>query len=255
MANRFIQHIEKSIKQNWESLAMTNFKTKQSYSYMDIARDITKLHILFEELNIHQEDSIALIGDNSPEWAIVYLATITYGAIIVPIPHNYKSDDVASIIENSKTKLLFIDNECWSRLENKYVRGLRATFALEDYRCLWQTQGEILHLIMKRLPSIFHEKYPDGFNRDVIKYDEKDDNDICCSLFAFAEREVLGNEMFMRGKDYIMLIKKFEYERHETSKANCLGGFSLADMYSSFFSIILPFVTGVHVTYIQTSSV
>ena len=108
----FIALIEKSIKKNWDSDALTDYKGV-TYQYKDVARKIEKLHIIFEESGVKPGDKIALCGRNMSHWGVTFLATVTYGAIIVPILHEFKPDQVHNIVNHSEAKLLFVGDVVW----------------------------------------------------------------------------------------------------------------------------------------------
>lgn len=178
MAKKFIQYFEDSFRENWELPAMTNYVTKQTYAYKDVAREVAKLHILFKELNITQDDKIALVGNNSPEWAITFLATITYGAVIVPILQDFHPDDIAHIIEHSEAKLMFVDELYWNRLEDKSPINLKAVFSLMDLHCMREQNCEEVPSVQK-LHSLFLKAYPKGIQKDNLQYSQKDDSEMC----------------------------------------------------------------------------
>ena len=102
------QYIAQAIKENWESLALTDFDGS-SFQYRDVARKIAKLHILFDHTVIKSGDKIALCGRNSAQWAIAFLAVVTYGAVAVPILHDFKADNIHHLVNHSESKLLFVD--------------------------------------------------------------------------------------------------------------------------------------------------
>lgn len=248
MAKKFIQYFEDSFRENWELPAMTNYVTKQTYAYKDVAREVAKLHILFHELNIQQDDKIALVGNNSPEWVITFLATITYGAVIVPILQDFHPDDIAHIIEHSESKLLFIGDTYWDRLEEKDTSTLRAVFSLSDFRCMRQAQGETLHLIMRQLPTLFNEQYPQGVQREDIRYAEKDDQEMCVLNYTSGTTGFCKGVM-LKGDNFCCL---FEY-----SSANHLGETGdkvislvpLAHAYGCVNDLFYPFIVGGHITF------
>ena len=107
---RLIGYIEQSIKQNWEIWALSNYREKE-YSYKDIAEKILKFHTLFRESGIKEGDKIALVGRNSANWCITYLATVSYGAVIVPVLPDFKPEDLINIINHSDSRLLFVDDK------------------------------------------------------------------------------------------------------------------------------------------------
>ena len=126
---RLIGYIEQSIRQNWEIEALSNYKEK-GYSYKEIAEKILKLHILFKRSGIKEGDKIALVGRNSANWCVTYLAAVTYGAVIVPILPDFKPDDLTNIINHSDSRLLFVDDKIYDLLEiTKMPEIIRSYFS------------------------------------------------------------------------------------------------------------------------------
>lgn len=247
MAKRFIQYFEDSFKENWDLPAMTNYVTKQTYAYKDVAREIAKLHILFRKLNIQQDDKIALVGNNTPEWAITFLATITYGAVIVPILQDFHPDDIAHIIEHSESKLLFIGDSYWDRLEEKDTSTLRAVFSLSDFRCMRQAQGETLHLIMRQLPTLLKELYPQGVQRKDVRYAEKDDDQLFVINYTSGTSEYSKGVM-LSGDNFCCVLAFAIKQELGFKGCDILSYLPLAHAYGCTFDFICQMITGGHVT-------
>ena len=108
----FIDYIERSIVQNWDKNALTDYQGI-TLQYKDVARKIAKFHIVLESAGIRPGDKIAVCGRNSAHWAVCFLATVTYGAVIVPILHEFKADNIHNIVNHSEAKLLFVGDRAW----------------------------------------------------------------------------------------------------------------------------------------------
>ena len=113
--HQFIDYIEQSIIKNWDKDALTDYKGI-TLQYKDVARKIAKFHIVLESAGIQPGDKIAVCGRNSAHWAVTFLATITYGAVIVPILHEFKADNIHNIVNHSEAKLLFVGDQAWEKL-------------------------------------------------------------------------------------------------------------------------------------------
>jgi long-chain acyl-CoA synthetase len=129
---RLIRYIEQSIKFNWEIEALSNYR-EPGYSYKDIAERIIKIHIFFKDAGIKEGDKVAMIGRNSANWCIVYLATVTYGAVIVPVLPDFKSEDLTNIINHSDSVLLFVDEKIWESLDRGKLNQVRAVVSLDNF--------------------------------------------------------------------------------------------------------------------------
>ena len=117
----FIKLYENSYKKNWNLPALTDYKGGTSLSYGDLAREIARFHLLFAELGIQKGDKISLIGKNHSSWAIVFMAAITYGAVIVPILHEFNPESMENIVVHSDSKLLFVNDSLWKTLHAEKV--------------------------------------------------------------------------------------------------------------------------------------
>ena len=132
MEQSFIAYIENSIKENWDLDALTDYKGA-TLQYKDVARKIEKLHIIFEASGIRKGDKIAVCGRNSSHWGVTFLATLTYGAVIVPILHEFKADNVHNIVNHSEAKLLFVGDQVWENLNESAMPLLEGIFMMTDF--------------------------------------------------------------------------------------------------------------------------
>lgn len=135
MEQSFIAYIEKSIKENWDLDALTDYKGA-TLQYKDVARKIEKLHIIFEASGIKKGDKIAVCGRNSSHWGVTFLATLTYGAVIVPILHEFKADNIHNIVNHSEAKLLFVGDMVWENLNENAMPLLEGIFMMTDFSIL-----------------------------------------------------------------------------------------------------------------------
>ena len=128
----FIALIEQSIKTNWYLNALTDYKGI-TLQYRDVARKIEKIHILLENAGIEKGDKIAICGRNSAHWTVTYLAVITYGAVVVPILHEFKADQVHNIVNHSEARLLFVGDQIWENLNEAAMPHLEGIIELKDF--------------------------------------------------------------------------------------------------------------------------
>lgn len=132
MEENFLKYIEESIKTNWDRPALTDFKGTTS-SYKDVARKIEKLHLLFEQCGIRRGDKIALCSRNTSNWGIAFLATLSYGAVAVPILNEFKPDNVHHIVNHSEARIFFAGDIVWENLDETAMPGLDGVIRMEDY--------------------------------------------------------------------------------------------------------------------------
>ena len=144
MSQSFIAYIQDSIINNWDLDALTDYKGA-TLQYKDVARKIEKLHIIFEESGIQKGDKIAICGRNSSHWGVAFLATLTYGAVIVPILHEFKADNVHNIVNHSEAKLLFVGDMVWEELNEAAMPLLEGISLLTDFSLLVSRSEKLTH--------------------------------------------------------------------------------------------------------------
>lgn len=166
--DNFNQYIEDSIRNNWELLSLSDFDGI-ALQYGDVARKIAKLHIFFEHAGVKHGDRVALCGRNSSMWSVAFLATLTYGAVAVPILHDFHPDSVMHLVDHSQAKVLFCDGDIWGNLNAETMPELEAVLKLADYTLLL-SRSEAVTDARAHLNELFGMKYPDRFTRDDVKY-------------------------------------------------------------------------------------
>lgn len=166
----FIKLYESSFRANWDLPCYTNYGEEESYTYGQVAEEIACLHLLFKHCSLRRGDKIAIIGKNNARWCIAYMATITYGAIVVPILQDFTPSDVHHIVCHSESVFLFTSDPIWETLEEEKLSGIRAAFSLTDFRCLYQRDGETIQKFLKHLDEDMQATYPQGFQPTDVVY-------------------------------------------------------------------------------------
>ena len=166
----FIKLYESSFRENWDLPCYTDYGEDISFTYGEVAEEIARLHLLFKHCSLRRGDKIAIIGKNNTRWCIAYMATITYGAIVVPILQDFNPNDVHHIINHSESVFLFTSDTIWDTLEEEKVPHLRGVFSLTDFRCLHQRDGECIQRFMKKADDAMFDAFPNGFSKENIIY-------------------------------------------------------------------------------------
>ncbi|MFP5160185.1 AMP-binding protein [Phocaeicola vulgatus] len=172
----FIALIEQSIKTNWYLNALTDYKGI-TLQYRDVARKIEKIHILLENAGIEKGDKIAICGRNSAHWTVTYLAVITYGAVVAPILHEFKADQVHNIVNHSEARLLFVGDQIWENLNEAAMPHLEGIIELKDFG-VPVSRSEKLAYARDHLNEIFGHKFPCRFRPDDISYEKEKSEDL-----------------------------------------------------------------------------
>ena len=168
-----IKIYEHSFRKNWALEAVTDYGTSNTLTYAQLAENIAKLHVLFERVGVVEGDRIAVMGKNNANWVTTYLATITYGAVIVPILQDFKANDAIHIINHSESKLLFITDLIWDHIDVDQVPDLQAVISLNTMDLIVTGLPKTQAVDKMTIEELFAEKYPQGYTADDVKYVER----------------------------------------------------------------------------------
>ena len=243
----FIKIYEKSFKENWDLPALTDYNTRETFTYGEVAEQIARLHLLFKYCQIRCGDKIALVGRNTPRWCIAFMATVSYGAIIVPILQDFNANDVQHIVNHSDSVLLFAGDLIWENLEVDKLSQLRATISLVDYTCLDQRDGECITQCLGDMDKLFKKAYPKGFTRDDVRFAELTNDKVILINYTsgttgFSKGVMLtGNNL--GGNVCFGISSKLHF-----SGSKCLSFLPLAHAYGCAFDLLVPLAVGTHIT-------
>ena len=172
-----VKMYERSLRENWERPAVTDYGTTVTLTYGQLAINIEKLHILFKESGIKKNDKIAVMGKNNSNWITVYLATITYGAIIVPILQDFRANDAIHIINHSGAKLLFISDINWEGIDLDQIPNVLMAVSLNDWHAISMALDPE-RFNFEAIAQLFREKHPDGYWAKDVHFDERSNAEI-----------------------------------------------------------------------------
>lgn len=241
---RLVGYIEDSIRQNWDIEALSNYKEK-GYTYRDIAGKILKLHMFFREAGISEGDKIALVGRNSANWCIAYLAVVTYGAVIVPILPDFKPDDLVNLVNHSDSLLLFIDDKLWEGVSESDMAAINGVISLDTIQMI-ASANKLYTDAYSGLEEKFLKKYPSVTKEDVKFSDVTNDKLAVISYTG-------GTTGFSKGVmiSHNSLAANVRYAQHNMplNPGDPLVSFlPLAHTYGCAFEFLFPFTYGCHIT-------
>lgn len=246
----FIGYIEESIKQNWDLAALTDYEGS-TLQYKDVARKIEKLHILFENAGIKPEDKIALCGRNSANWAVAFLATLSYGAVAVPILHEFKAEQVHNIVNHSEARILFVGDQVWPTLDADAMPQLEGIINIHDYS-LQVCRTDHLMEARERLNEFFGKKYPKYFRKEHVSYRHAASGEELAMI-----NYTSGTTSNSKGVliPYRALWSNLIFAREVLSEQvkrgdSVISMLPLAHMYGMAFEFIFEFMQGCHVFYL-----
>ena len=242
--------IEKSIFDNWDRDALTDYKGI-TLQYHDVARKIEKLHILFENGGVERGDKIALCGRNSAHWAVAFLATLTYGAIAVPVLHEFTAEQIHNIVNHSEAKFLFVGDVVATQVDPVKMPGLEGIINIPDYS-LRLSRTDKLTYAREHLNEMFGRKYPKYFRRQHVAYYKEQSPDEL-ALINYTS----GTTGFSKGVmiPYRALWGNYDFAEHVLGNVvkqgdSVISILPMAHMYGMAFEFIFEFLHGCHIYYL-----
>lgn len=245
---------EQSFREHREMSAVTDYFTGETYSYYGFAKEIAKLHILFDEAGIKQGDKIALVGRNTPRWCAVYIATMTYGAVIVPIMQNFTSSDIAHIVNHSESRLLFLTDSYWDDLEADSLKKIEGVFSLTDYHVIYERRNSTLTKCIDNMTANYRKRYPRGFTSEDIKYPDIPNDQLILLNYTsgttgYSKGVMLTVNNLTANVAFIMTLKSKHSDVHYFAKGRrTLAFLPLAHAYGCTVDFLSPLAVGGHIT-------
>ena len=240
---------EQSIKKNWDLDALTDYEGK-TLQYNDVARKVEKLHILFENAGVEKGDKIALCGRNSAHWAVAFIATLTYGAVAVPILHEFKPQQVHDIVNHSDARLLFVGDVAWEELSADEMPNLEGIVYIPDYS-LCVSRSEKLTEARENLNRIFGEKYPKYFRPEHVEYEKADAETL--ALINYTSGTTSNSKGVLI--PYRALWSNVEFGQEKLAHIlkrgdNVISMLPMAHMYGMAFEFLFEFINGCHIFFL-----
>lgn len=245
----FNSYIENSIIKNWNLDALTDYKGT-TLQYHDIARKIEKLHILFENSDVKKGDKIAVCGRNSSQWAVAFLAIITYGAIVVPIQNEFKPEQIHNIVNHSESKLLFVGDVVTTEITPEEMPSLEGIIYLPD-NSLVISRSEKLTYARENLNAMFGHRYPKYFRPEHVKYHVDDPEELAMINYTsgttgFSKGVMLPYRALWGNLDYLIDSVK----PHIGKNCNILSTLPMAHMYGLMTEFLFNIVLGNHIFFL-----
>ena len=255
LQENLIRMYESSFREHHALPALTDYFSKETITYLEMAERMARLHMLFEKYGIKAGDKVALIGRNNINWCVTYIATITYGVVIVPILQDFNPADVENIVTHSESRLLFAGSSHWQTLDTDRMPDLEVAFLVDDFKLVYEKEGsDKAAKIMASLDADLVAKYPAGFKVDDIKFKEVPNEQMILLNYTsgttgsskgvmLSVNNLTGNMVF--GKNVINpeTGKHYMYKGGRT-----LSFLPLAHAYGCAFDFLVQLVVGGHIT-------
>lgn len=247
----FVKLIEASLVKNWDRDALTDFKGA-TLQYHDVARKIEKLHILFENSGVKPGDQIALAGRNSANWAVAFLATLAYGAVAVPILHEFTADQMHNIVNHSDAKLLFVGDVVATQIDPTKMPGLEGIIYIPDYSLVLSRTDKLTYA-REHLNEMFGKKFSKYFRKEHVSYKAEDSANTMAMI-----NYTSGTTGFSKGVmiPYRALWSNYDFANNVLADKLSIGDnvisiLPMAHMYGMAFEFLFEFLTGLHIFYLS----
>ena len=246
----FNSYIEKSIIENWDRDALTDYKGV-TLQYKDVARKIEKLHIMFENSGVQKGDKIAICGRNSASWAVAFLATLTYGAVAVPVQHEFTPDQIYNVVNHSEAKLLFVGDIVAKSVDATKMPHLEGVIYIPDYSLLVSRTDKLTYA-REHLNELFGKKYPKAFRDNHVKYhNEATPEELALINYTsgttgFSKGVMLPYRALWGNLDFTLKM----LGTHVPKGSNTVSILPMAHMYGMSFEFLFEFCHGCHIFFL-----
>jgi long-chain acyl-CoA synthetase len=243
----FIKMYEESFARNFDLPALSDYTSDVSYTYGEMARQIARMHLLYEAAGVKKGDKIAVFGKNSSNWCVGFMSVITYGAVSVPVLADFKPADAHTIINHSDAVMLLVDTQTMNGLSEEEMTNVLSILSLDDFGILSSKPKPALKKAHAGLDELFYTKFTKGFGPEQVKYAEVDNSEVVeinytSGTTGFSKGVVLSANSLAGNVDFAMR----SIELHPGEKMLAL--LPLAHCYGCAFDYLFPMAVGVHVT-------
>ncbi|MBO5471693.1 MAG: AMP-binding protein [Bacteroidales bacterium] len=240
---------QEAFKKHWERPAISNYQGV-TLKYGDVARRIAKLHIMFEECGLEKGDKVALCSRNQANWAVAFLAAMTYGAVPVPLLHEFKSSNIHHLVNHSEAKILFVDDVIWEGLTETEMPDLHAIIQVNTFKLLYAADEHIVE-VREHLNELFGRKYPMAFTPDALDYYEDSAEELAIINYTS------GTSGFSKGVmiPYRAIFSNIEFAKKVLPELdhtkNMVSMLPSAHMYGLMFELMYELSVGAHVHFLS----
>lgn len=240
--------IEESIKSNWNCPALSDFKGVTLY-YRDVARRIEKIHIMLDMCGVKRGDKIAICSRNQANWGVVFLAALTYGAVPVPLLHEFKSGNIYHLVNHSESRVLFVGDMVWEGLSQSEMPGLEAIILLNDFSLLYSNNQDIVSA-REHLNELFGKKYPRSFHPECVSYYEDSPEELAMINYTSGTSGFSKGVMIPYRSLLSNVLFALEVHGHMDNASRCVSMLPTAHMYGMMFEFLFEFCVGSHVYFL-----
>ncbi len=240
---------ENAFKKNWDRPAISNYQGVTLH-FRDVARRMEKLHIMFEECGLQKGHKVAICSRNQANWAVAFLATMTYGAVPVPLLHEFKSANIHHLVNHSEAKILFVDDVIWEGLSESEMPDLQAIIQVNNFKILFAADEHISDA-KEHLNELFGKKFPESFEPDMLDYYEDSADELAVINYTS------GTSGFSKGVmiPYRAILSNMQFASQAlpqlNNKSKVVSMLPCAHMYGLMFEVLYELSVGCHVHFLS----
>jgi Long-chain acyl-CoA synthetases (AMP-forming) len=239
---------EKSIRENWDRPALSNYQGVTLF-YRDIARRIAKLHIAFEQCGLNKGDKVAICSRNQSNWGVSFLAAMTYGAVPVPILHEFKAGNIHYLVNHSEARVLFVDDVIWEGLNAEEMPELAVVVQINTFHFLY-AKTDALNKIREHLNESFGRRYPNNFVPEDLNYYEDSADELALINYTSGTSGFSKGVMVPYRALYSNIVFAKEAEPHMNNNSDVVSMLPSAHMYGMMFEFLFEMTIGAHVHFL-----
>lgn len=243
----FIKIYEQSFRENWGLAALSEFGKHNDSTYGKLAESIAMTHLLFESIGIKPGDKIALCGKDSADWVKVYMSTVTYGAVIVPILSEFNPLDIIHIVNHSEAALLVISDSIWEHIDPEALLKVKGVLSLDTKKVLYEAAGVEMMRHIRLLKRRFNKKYPDGYSATDINYIDRDNSEVV-EINYTSGTTGFSKGVMLTGENLAGNVCFGMHSELHFRTSRCLAFLPLAHAYGCAFDMLTPLAVGSHIT-------
>ncbi len=247
LSKHYLWKLQETVKSCWDKKALCNYGG-ESFTFRDLATNIEKFHILFEQSGIGKGDKVAICAKNTARWAVSFFAINTYGAVAVPILCDFHPESINHLVDHSESVALFVDGDIWARLDIAKMPQLKSVVNVQDFSILFSADG-LIEKAFAGLEASFAAKYPDGFSRDDVSYPTDNENDLAIINYTSGTTSAPKGVM-LKYDSFTATVEYAQTNVKATPEDTLVSMLPMAHMYGLAFELTYPLCSGVTIYFL-----
>ena len=247
LSKHYLWKLQETVKGCWDKKALCNYNG-ESFTFSDLAANIEKFHILFEQSGIQKGDKIAICAKNTARWAVSFFAINTYGAVAVPILCDFHPDSINHLVDHSESIAFFVDGDIWAKLDVKKMPLVRSVVNVQDFTVLYSSDG-LIEKAFAGLEASFAAKYPSGFSRDDVVYPTDNAEDLAIINYTSGTTSAPKGVM-LKYDSFTATVEYAQTNVKATPEDTLVSMLPMAHMYGLAFELTYPLCSGVTIYFL-----